>query len=44
MWTVLTTDVFDDWFDAQLDDLQEKVLAGLMALQKDGPNVGRPFG
>ncbi len=30
MWTVLTTDIFDEWFDSQLEDAQEKILAGLM--------------
>lgn len=40
MWTVLTTNVFDEWFDTQTDDVQEKVLAGLVALQTGGPNVG----
>jgi hypothetical protein len=43
MWTVLTTNIFDQWFDAQTDDVQEKVLAGLVALQTGGPNVGRPL-
>ncbi|MCD9528339.1 type II toxin-antitoxin system RelE/ParE family toxin [Photobacterium carnosum] len=28
MWTVITTDFFDEWFDAQSDNTQEKVLAG----------------
>ena len=32
MWTVITTDFFDEWFDAQSDDTQEKVLAGLVVL------------
>jgi len=43
MWTVLTTDIFDEWFDTQLDDAQERVLAGLVALQRGGPGVGRPL-
>ncbi|MEJ6124012.1 type II toxin-antitoxin system RelE/ParE family toxin [Vibrio sp. 2-Bac 85] len=43
MWTVLTTDHFDDWFDSQPDDVQEKMLAGLVALQSGGPGVGRPL-
>lgn len=43
MWTVLTTDLFDDWFDSQSDDTQEKMLAGLVALQNGGPGVGRPL-
>lgn len=43
MWTVITTDFFDEWFDAQSDDTQEKVLAGLVALQTGGPTIGRPL-
>ncbi|NQZ10837.1 MAG: type II toxin-antitoxin system RelE/ParE family toxin [Algicola sp.] len=43
MWTVLTTTLFNNWFDCQADDLQEKVLAGLVALQTGGPGVGRPL-
>ena len=43
MWTVLTTDLFDSWFDEQSDDTQEKVLAGLLVLQKGGPSIGRPL-
>ncbi|WP_181316275.1 type II toxin-antitoxin system RelE/ParE family toxin [Photobacterium iliopiscarium] len=31
------------WFDAQSDDTQEKVLAGLVALQTRGPTIGRPL-
>ena len=29
--------------DDQADDVQERVLAGLVALQTGGPNVGRPL-
>lgn len=43
MWTVITTDLFNKWFDAQNDSTQEKMLAGLLALQNGGPSVGRPL-
>ncbi|WP_456119760.1 type II toxin-antitoxin system RelE/ParE family toxin [Vibrio algicola] len=43
MWTVLTTDTFDEWFDSQSDDTQEKVLSGLVALRNGGPSIGRPL-
>jgi len=43
MWTVLTTDLFDQWFDQQNDGTQEKVLAGLLALRRGGPQLGRPL-
>lgn len=43
MWTVITTNIFDKWFDQQTDDMQEKILAGLVALQKGGSGVGRPL-
>ena len=43
MWTVLTTDIFDEWFDSQLEDAQEKILASLMVLKNGGPSIGRPL-
>lgn len=43
MWEVETTDLFDEWFDAQDEPTQEKVLAGMLALQKGGPGTGRPL-
>ena len=43
MWTVITTDHFDEWFDYQADDVQEKILAALVALQSGGPGIGRPL-
>lgn len=43
MWTVLTTDLFDTWFDKQSDDTQEKILAGLLALKQGGASIGRPL-
>lgn len=37
MWSIETTDVFDEWFEA-LDDIdKENVLATLLLLQKKGP-------
>lgn len=43
MWNVETTDLFDEWFDAQDGATQDKVLAGMLALQKGGPSTGRPL-
>lgn len=43
MWNVVTTDLFDQWFNEQDDATQEKVLAGLIALQQGGPSTGRPL-
>lgn len=43
MWTVLTTEAFDQWFDQQSEGMQEKVLAGLLALSLGGPQLGRPL-
>ncbi|GAA3704386.1 type II toxin-antitoxin system RelE/ParE family toxin [Oceanisphaera sediminis] len=43
MWNVETTDLFDEWLDAQDNATQEKVLAGMLALQKGGPSIGRPL-
>lgn len=43
MWPVLTTDIFDSWFERQDVKTQEKLLAGMLALSIGGPEVGRPL-
>ena len=43
MWTVITTDLFNQWFEQQDESTQEKVLAALVVLQQQGPNLGRPL-
>ena len=43
MWTVITTDVFNEWFEQQDESTQEKVLAALVVLQQQGPSLGRPL-
>ena len=43
MWTVITTDVFNEWFKQQDESTQEKVLAALVVLQQQGPSLGRPL-
>ena len=43
MWTVITTELFNQWFDQQDDSTQEKVLAALMVLEQQGPSLGRPL-
>lgn len=42
-WIVLTTELFNEWFDQQDEATQEKVLATLTVLQTLGPNLGRPL-
>lgn len=42
MWEILTRDVFDSWFEEQNEETQIEVLAVLMILREDGPNLGRP--
>ena len=43
MWSIETTDVFDEWFEA-LDDIdKENVLATLLLLQQKGPQLSRPY-
>ncbi|MFR3120607.1 MAG: hypothetical protein ACLTQE_02295 [Proteus mirabilis] len=34
--------MFDSWFEEQDEDIQIEVLAVLMILREDGPNLGRP--
>ncbi|MCC3346499.1 type II toxin-antitoxin system RelE/ParE family toxin [Psychrobacter sanguinis] len=43
MWTVITTDLFNDWLYKQDQSTQEKVLAALVVLQQQGPSLGRPL-
>jgi len=43
MWTVITTDLFDEWLEQQDESTQEKVLAALVVLQQQGPGLGRPL-
>jgi len=37
MWEVETTDMFDEWFHQQKQDLKEDVLAALYILSEYGP-------
>jgi hypothetical protein len=43
MWTVITTDLFNEWLVQQDQSTQEKVLAALVVLQQQGPSLGRPL-
>ncbi len=40
MWTVITTDIFNEWLEQQDESTQEKVLAALIVLQRQGPGLG----
>ena len=43
MWSIVTTDTFDIWFDA-LDDIDRtNVLASMIVLQEKGPMLSRPY-
>jgi len=43
MWTILTTDTFDKWFDALEDTDRSNVLASLIVLRERGPRLSRPY-
>lgn len=43
MWTVIFTTRFDQWFDEQDEDTQEKILADLSNLETYGPKLSRPY-
>ena len=43
MWEVITTDLFDEWYEQQDEATQDKILAALVALSQGGPNLGRPL-
>lgn len=43
MWSIETTDMFDEWFDS-LDDVdRSNVLASMIVLQEKGPMLSRPY-
>ena len=43
MWSVETTEWFDDWYASLSDDERANVLAAMMQLQQRGPNLPRPY-
>ena len=43
MWEVITTDTFDEWFDALSDSDRANVIAGMLLLQSKGPHLSRPY-
>jgi hypothetical protein len=43
MWTIETTDTFDEWLDALDDTDRTNVLASLIVLQERGPMLSRPY-
>ncbi|EAO9321697.1 type II toxin-antitoxin system RelE/ParE family toxin [Salmonella enterica] len=42
MWKVISTELYDQWFDEQDFDLREDMLAAFQILREFGPNLGRP--
>ena len=43
MWTIETTNTFDEWFDI-LDDIDRtNVLSSMIVLQERGPMLSRPY-
>ncbi len=43
MWTIETTDTFDEWFDTLDDTDRANVLASMMVLRDRGPTLPRPY-
>ena len=43
MWSVITTDLFDDWYDTLDDTDRSNVLASMIVLQERGPALSRPY-
>ncbi|OSQ41798.1 type II toxin-antitoxin system RelE/ParE family toxin [Thalassospira sp. MCCC 1A01428] len=43
MWTIETTDTFDDWFNALDDTDRANVLASMIVLRERGPMLSRPY-
>ncbi|WP_437887303.1 type II toxin-antitoxin system RelE/ParE family toxin [Phytobacter sp. V91] len=42
-WTVVLSQLFEDWFHEQDEGLQEKILAELVRLECFGPSLSRPY-
>ena len=43
MWTIKTTDGFDNWFSALCATERACVLASLLVLREKGPGLPRPY-
>jgi len=43
VWTIKTTDAFDNWFTRLADSDRASVLAALMVLREKGPGLSRPY-
>ncbi|QKJ87610.1 Diaminopimelate decarboxylase [Paramixta manurensis] len=43
MWSIKTTDTFDNWFASLNDTDRACVLAALMVLREKGPGLPRPY-
>ncbi|MBJ5867688.1 type II toxin-antitoxin system RelE/ParE family toxin [Salmonella enterica subsp. enterica serovar Derby] len=43
MWTIKTTDTFDNWFTSLNDIDRASVLAALLVLREKGPRLSRPY-
>ena len=43
MWEVLTTDIFDDWYDSLDETDRARMMALLLVLAEKGPALGRPY-
>lgn len=42
MWNIITTDMFDGWYNNLSDADRTSVLASILVLQSLGPMLGRP--
>lgn len=43
MWDVITTDIFDEWFDGMDDNDRANIIAGMLLLEAKGPALSRPY-
>ncbi|MDP4536464.1 type II toxin-antitoxin system RelE/ParE family toxin [Alkalimonas collagenimarina] len=43
MWSIGTTDTFDNWFDTLDDTDRANVLASMIVLRERGPMLSRPY-
>lgn len=43
MWDVLFDEAFEPEFDAFAEDVQDAILARVVVLEREGPQLGRPY-
>ncbi|MCL2810165.1 MAG: hypothetical protein FWD24_08920 [Treponema sp.] len=43
VWEIITSDIYDTWFEEQTDDNKALIRSRVYLLSEYGPNLGRPY-